>query len=287
MMKTKNLRILHDNAADRAILSASSQAGTLGPANLQRDSKSAVLRATGVAQTITVTWPTAELVACVALISTNLTSSAKMRVRGFAMPGDGAAVLDTGSIFPCPAATHGSYPWATLPLGWNAYRWGGVNSWARGGGADGVAWFAPVRVRQLMIDVHAPQSPEGYVEISRLVAGNYWSPEQNAEYGAQLLLQDSTEDYRTAAGELKSALGVSSDKLSVTLAHLTPMDRARLMRVLRENGKGKAMLFSLFPENPDPLLEQDHMLYGKVSNIDAVATPYFETYSAPLQIEGI
>ena len=104
---------------------------------------------------------------------------------------------------------------------------------------------------------------------------------------AQLQLQDGSEDYRTAAGDLKTAMGSTSDKLSINLAHLTPMDRARLMRILRENSKGKSMLFSLFPENPDPLLEQDHMLYGKASNIDAVATPYYETYSAPLQIEGI
>jgi hypothetical protein len=282
-----NLRIIYDNAADRAVLTASSQAGALGPANLQRERKSAVLRATGTAQTITATWPTQESIACVALIFTNMTSSARMRVRGYAQPGDAVPVLDTGSIFPCPAAVHGSYPWGVLPLGWNAYKWGGVSTWARGGGADGVAWFSPVRVRQLVIEVSAPQSPEGYLEISRLVAGNYWSPEHNAEYGAQLQLQDSSEDYRTAAGDLKTAMGTTSDKLSINLAHLTPTDRARFMRILRENGKGKAMLFSLFPENPDPLLEQDHMLYGKASNIDAVATPYYETYSAPLQIEGI
>src|SRR5471032_674374 len=282
-----NLRIIHNNAADRAILNASSQAGALGPANLQRDSKSAVLRATSIGQTITATWPTQESIACVALIFTNMTSSARMRVRGYAQPGDATPVLDTGSIFPCRAAVHGSFPWGVLPLGWNAYKTGGVNTWGHGGGSDGVAWFAPVRVRKLVIDVSAPQSPEGYLEISRLVAGNYWSPEYNADYGAQLLVQDSSEDYRTAAGDLKTARGSTSDKLSITLAHLTPMDRARLMRILRENGKGKAMLFSLFPENADPLLEQDHMLYGKASNIDAVATPYFETYSAPLQIEGI
>ena len=144
-----------------------------------------------------------------------------------------------------------------------------------------------MRVRQLVIEVSAPQSPEGYLEISRLVVGNYWSPEHNAEYGAQLQLQDASEDYRTGAGDLKTQIRPTSDKLSINLAHLTPADRARFMRILRENGKGKAMLFSLFPENPDPLLEQDHMLYGKASNIDAVATPYFETYSAPLQIEGI
>ncbi len=281
-----NLRILHDNAADRAALTASSQAGALGPANLQRDSKTAVLRATGTVQTITATWPTQEAIACVALIFTNLTSSARMRVRGYATP-DGELVLDTGSIFPCPAAVHGSFPWGVLPLGWNAYKSGGVNTWARGGGADGVTWFAPVRVRQLVIDVSAPQSPDGYLEISRLVAGDYWSPECNAEYGAQLQMQDSSEDYRTAAGDLKTAMGTSSDKLSIQLAHLTPLDRARFMRILRESGKGRAMLFSLFPENPDPLLEQDHMLYGKASNLDAVAMPYYDTYSAPLQIEGI
>jgi hypothetical protein len=282
-----NLRIIYDNAADRATLTASSQAGALGPANLKRDNKSAVLRATGTYQLITATWPTQESIACVALIFTNMTSSARMRVRGYAQPGDATPVLDTGSIFPCPAAVHGSYPWGVLPLGWNAYKWGGVNTWAHGGGADAVAWFASVRVRQLVIEVSAPQSPEGYLEMSRLVAGNYWSPEHNAEYGAQLQLQDSSEDYRTAAGDLKTAMGTTSDKLSINLAHLTPTDRARFMRILRENGKGKAMLFSLFPENPDPLLEQDHMLYGKASNIDAVATPYYETYSAPLQIEGI
>ncbi|MEF2265348.1 hypothetical protein V3C40_01030 [Janthinobacterium sp. LS2A] len=282
-----NLRIIYDNVADRAVLTASSQTGALGPANLQRDSKSAVLRAAGTAQTVIATWPTQESIACVALIFTNMTSSARMRVRGYAQPGDAVPVLDTGSIFPCAAAVHGSYPWGVLPLGWNAYKWGGVNTWARGGGADAVAWFAPVRVRQLVIEVSSPQSAEGYLEISRLVTGNYWSPEHNAEYGAQLLLQDGSEDYRTSAGDLKTQIRPTSDKLSINLAQLTPSDRARFMRILRENGKDRAMLFSLFPENPDPLLEQDHTLYGKASNIDAVATPYFETYSAPLQIEGI
>lgn len=286
-MKTKNLRILHDNAADRAVLAASSQAGTLGPANLQRDRKSAVLRATGAAQTITANWPTAELVACVALISTNLTSSATMRVRGYARPGDGVPVFDTGWSMPCPEAPLGASPFGYLPLGWNAYKWGGVNTWSRGGGADCVAWFEPVSVRQLVIDISLIDNPDGYIEVSRLVVGNYWSPEYNAEYGAQLTLQDTSENYRTAAGEQRTAVGTTSDKLKVDLAHLTPQDRARLMRILRESSTVRPLLFSLFPENPDTVLEQDHMLYGRVANLDAVSTPYYETYSAPLQIEGI
>ncbi|OBV41702.1 hypothetical protein, partial [Janthinobacterium psychrotolerans] len=159
--------------------------------------------------------------------------------------------------------------------------------WARGGGADAVVWFAPVFVRSLVIEVYCPDLPAGYIEISRLVAGNYWSPENNAEYGASLQLQDSTEVYRTAAGTAKTAVGTTSDKLAINLAHLTAPDRARLMRILRECGPVRPLLFSLFPEHADPVLEQDHMLYGRVANLDAVSTPYYETYAAPLQIEGI
>lgn len=282
-----NLRIIHDNAADRAALTASSQAGTMGPANLQLDRKSAVLRALGTAQSITATWPTQECVACVALILTNATSSARMRVRGYGQPGDTVPAVDTGWMMPCSEAPLGSYPFGELPLGWNAYAWGGTNTWARGGGSDAVAWFAPVFVRQLVVDVYCPDLPAGYIEISRLVAGNYWSPEYNAEYGASLQLQDTSEVYRTAAGTAKTAVGTTSDKLAINLAHLAAPDRARLMRILRESSTVRPLLFSLFPENPDPVLEQDHMIYGRVTNLDAVSTPYYGTYAAPLQIEGI
>ena len=281
-----NLRILHDNAADRAVLTASSQVGALGPANLQRDRKSAVLRATGMAQTITAAWPAQEVVAYVGLFSTNLTSTARMRVRGYAQPGDAVAVLDTGWTMPCPEAPLGSYPFGEMPLGWNAYKWGGVNTWARGGGSNLVSWFSAVLVRRLVVDVTGLDTPEGYIEMSRLVAGNYFAPEYNASYGASLQLQDTSEAYRTSAGSPKAAVGTTSKKLSINLESLTPPDRARLMHILRECGPIKPLMFSLFPENADPLIEQDHMMYGRVANLEAVATPYYETYSTPLEIEG-
>lgn len=282
-----NLRIIHDNAADRAVLTASSQAGALGAANLQHDRKSAVLRASGTMQTIIATWPEQEVIACVALIHTNLTSTARMRVRGYARAADPAPVLDTGWAMSCPEAPLGTYPFGELPLGWNAYKWGGVNTWGRGGGSDLVSWFDPILVRRLIIDVGGIDTPEGYIEMSRLVAGNYWAPEANASYGASLQMLDSSEAYRTSAGAAKAAIGTASNKLSINLEHLTPPDRARLMRIVRECGPVQPLLFSLFPENADSVLEQDHMIYGRVANLSAVSTPYHETYSAPLEIEGI
>lgn len=280
-----NLRILHDNAIDRAVLTASSQAGALVPGNLQRDERSAVLRAVGTSVTITATWPTQELIACVAPIRSNMNSSARMRVRGYARAGDAIPVIDTGVMLPCPEAPLDPADFGVMPLGWNAYQFGGVNTWARGGGADGVAWFEPVLVRQLVIDITSVDNPDGYLEISRLVAGNYWSPEYNAAYGASMTAVDTSESYRTAAGQAKSALGTRHRLVNINLEFLTAADRARLVRILRERGTVRPMLFSLFPKNADIVREQDYMIYGRATNIEAVSAPSYDIYSSPLQIE--
>jgi hypothetical protein len=281
-----NLRIVHDNVIDRAVLTASSQAGALGAGNLQRDERSAVLRATGTSVTITATWPTQELIACVAPIRSNMNSSARMRVRGYERLGDAVPVIDTGVMLPCPEAPLGASPFGYLPLGWNGYKWGGVNTWARGGGSDGVAWFEPVSVRQLVIDLSSVDNSDGYLEVSRLVAGMYWAPEYNASYGASLTQVDTSEGYRTAAGEAKTNVGTRHKLLNINLEFLTSADRARLARIVDECGTVRPLLCSLFPENADPVIEQQHMVYGRIANIDAISATSFSIYSAPLQIEG-
>ena len=91
-------------------------------------------------------------------------------------------------------------------------------------------------------------------------------------------------DITTEAEKVATQLRSEADQY---IANQFTMMEARLMRVLRECSTARPLLFSLFPENPDPVLEQDHMIYGRVTNLDAVSTPYYEIYSAPLQIEGI
>lgn len=54
-----NLRIIYDNAADRATLTASTTAGALAATNLQRDEKAAIWRSTDTTATLTATWATA------------------------------------------------------------------------------------------------------------------------------------------------------------------------------------------------------------------------------------
>jgi hypothetical protein len=80
-----NLRVIYDNAADRATLSASSSVGALVAANLKSDLKSVVWRSTSAgipAATLDLSWPTAEMIAGVALPYCNLSAQAAIRVRG-------------------------------------------------------------------------------------------------------------------------------------------------------------------------------------------------------------
>lgn len=76
-----NLRIVHDNAASRAVLVASSTDGALVAGNLQVDDKSSVWRATGTNARLSATWAAAESIGAVALPFCNLSPTATMRVR--------------------------------------------------------------------------------------------------------------------------------------------------------------------------------------------------------------
>ncbi len=76
-----NLRMIYDNTADRAVLTASSEAGALVASNMLTEIKSEVWRSTGLLEHINVTWPTVETFAGVMCPFCNLTSLAMLRVR--------------------------------------------------------------------------------------------------------------------------------------------------------------------------------------------------------------
>lgn len=76
-----NLRIIYDNAADRATLTASTTAGTLGVTNLQNNRKGRPWRATGTTARLGATWAAPESIGGVFLPFCNLSPTATMRVR--------------------------------------------------------------------------------------------------------------------------------------------------------------------------------------------------------------
>lgn len=81
-MPQNNLRIIYDNAIDRATtLTADTTAGTMGPTALQRDGKSDVHRTTQRSVAYRATWTAGELLGGVFITPCNYSDTATMRTR--------------------------------------------------------------------------------------------------------------------------------------------------------------------------------------------------------------
>ncbi|PHV13903.1 hypothetical protein CSQ90_26075 [Janthinobacterium sp. BJB303] len=274
-----NLRIIYDNAADRAVLLASSQAGALVVENLRTDEKCEVLRSVGTDLSITSTWPTPEIVGGVALPFCNLTPTATIRVRGYVEPGDAVPDFDTGVVLACEYARLGSWDWGAMQLGVNAFSYGG-GTYAR-------CWLEMDSIKKLVVDLSDEDNPAGYIEAARLVVGPYWSPEENASYGAGVTPVDTSTLYRNGAGGQYVERGTLYRKLSLALDRMTPLDRAELWRIVRGNGMTRPLLVSLYPDSEDGELEQAHQVYGRLASLAAITTPYYQTYATNLDIEEL
>jgi hypothetical protein len=274
-----NLRIIYNNAADRATLSADSEAGSLVVENLTTIIKSEVWRSASTAGQITATWTGAETINCVALPYTNFTNDATMRVRGYTNVADASPAFDTTALDCCPYSAAGVFGWDI-----NAP---GVANFGYGGAVYAVLWFIGGAVKKLIIDLADSGNAAGYIEAGRLVVGDYWEPDYNADYGLQLGYKDASEHKRNDAGDLMTDIRPRSKTLTFGLSQASPADRAKLMRILRGNGKPGPLYISIFPGDDDAELEQDYQIYGKLSDMSAITLAQFESYANSLTIDEI
>lgn len=273
-----NLRLIHDNAADRATsLAASTTSGALVAANLQNDFKGQVHRSTGTSVSYTLTWTNGETVGGVALPATNLSASATIRVRLYSDTGGSTLIADSGAVYACPGLNLGLWNWS-MPLNGNAFAYGGASKSA--------VWFdEQVFARRCVIDLVDTGNTAGYIDCARLVVGAYWEPERNASYGAQVAVLDSTNTSRNDAGDNLSDRGNLHDAMSLDLKSVSEIDRARLMQIMRNAGAARNVFLSLLPAWADAAAEQDHMIYGKRSNA-GVSFDMYDRFSHKIDIEG-
>lgn len=274
-----NLRIVYDNAANRASVTASSTAGSLVASNLLTDIKSEVWRSTTTSATITLTWTEGEFLSMVALPFCNLTSAATVRVRAYATASDTIPILDTGEVFAASAPEFESFEWGNALLGANAY--------AYGGGTYGVVWFEEVVAKKLVIDIADTLNPSGYIEAARLVTGEYWSPVNNADYGLSVNAVDNSRHERSDAGDLRVERGVMFKSLSLELQYMPASDRNAMWNILRGNGMYKPVFLSVCPQSEDEFEEQIFQIYGRLSRSGSMRYQFVNQFSTQLEIEEI
>lgn len=273
-----NLRIIYDNAVDRGTVTASTTSGALVAANLQSDLKSLVHRSTGTSVTYTVTWSSVQTIGGVALPATNLSATATVRARAYNATSGGTLLADTGALTAASGQNLGNGRWST-PLNANAF--------ALGGAVKAAVWFSGniASVRRIEVDIVDSSNAAGYIDCSRLVAGPYWSPTYNADYGAQSGIEDTSTVRRTQAGDLVPQLGFLNDSMSLNLSLLSMTERAEMVKLMRTAGTSRNVFLSLLPADASATATQDHMIYGKRDN-SKLGFDFYQSHSFGISIQG-
>jgi hypothetical protein len=273
-----NLRIIYDNAADRATsIAADSTSGSLVASNMQTDLKGQVHRSTATSVKYTLTWTNGESIGGAALPAVNLTASATIQVKAYSDTAGITLIGDTGVVNACPGADLGSWDWS-MPLNANAFAFGGA--------AKTAVWFdSQLFVKRLEIYLVDTSNAAGYIDCARIVAGPYWEPSVQADYGVTPQTVDTTDSRRNDAGDLIPDAGTLHDHLELDLKMMDETDRAGLMRIMRSVGTRGNIFLSVLPGNGLSVQEQDHMIYGKRQNA-GVPFDFYNSFSNKLVVEG-
>ena len=186
---------------------------------------------------------------------------------------------DSGKVLGCPAP-------ATKLRGWTPQE--SASAYGYGGGSCARVWLpSRVNVTGVRIDIEDLANVQGYIEVSRLVVGDYWEPEQGVEQGATVTNVDNGKHFRTEAGNLLTESGIRYKKQSLPLARLNIKDRSDFWNILVGNGMTTPMFLSVHPGSSDVALERMHQMYGKLVTTPVMSTPYFDAHSATIEIEEV
>jgi hypothetical protein len=302
-MEQNNLRVIYQNLADSATITASTTAGVTSTDNLKKDAKSLVWRsATGATRANLVVTFTNSVIGGVILPFCNLTSAATIQVRGYT---GNAPTTGTGNV-PVPNVGTGTSPVAVTGTT-QVFNTGAItaapyqsvaeagtlsvnsNSYAYGAGTYGRVWIPiPATCTSLLIEIVDTGNSDGYIEVSRLVIGPYWSPKFNTSFGLSTSFKDLSTNSRTESGDLITNRNVRYRSMNFDMQYLTPDDRTSFTKILKGIGVAKGLFISLFPNNSDDFnKEHSHQIYGKLSQIADINHPLFGVYSTTVDIEEV
>lgn len=266
-----NLRVVYNNVANQSNgLSASTTAGTLTVANLLTEVKTEVWRSTGTSATLTLTWASAATFNAAVLAFSNLSSTATMQVAVYAAVGDASPFYTSAATLCCPTNFG-----IAAPVGF-------------GGGVYASLWFPAKTGSKLVITITDSSNANGYIQAGRLIVGNYWSPERNAESDSvKITMQDDSKNSRSESGSLWTDRGPMYKKLSFDLTYMTAADRNSMWRIIAGNGVSNSVFVSVMPESTDSSEEQIHSIYGRIASSSSLQYRYLHLHATQLQLEEI
>lgn len=273
-----SLKILSNNLFDNystLVMVVGATASGFPLTNLKTESKAKTWRSTDLSSPkITVTWSSVQTISGVALAFTNLIAGSTFRVYLYNATSAGTLLYDSGAV----SISEGY----NTPAGFNSI---GSASFAYGGGANASIFFnSTASVRRMDIEFTSSGNPDGYIEISRIIAGLAIDPGRDAAQGAIVSFMDSTTSDRTSSGNLITDRGTISRAIDFSLIQLNPASRAIMNNLFRYVGKSQPIFISLSTSGSiaeDQLFTQ---IYGKIDQDLALEIPMLNRYNTSLRV---
>lgn len=262
----------------------------MGVQNLKSEIKALPFRSVGNTVTLDLAWPNPEFFGGLFLPASNLTADATCRIIGYSNQNFTGQLFDTGINYANPGSLLGQIALGQ-PLNSNATSSDGTlplnaNSFAYGGGAKCIQWADQQYIIQsLRIILDDPLNPFNQIDISRLITGGYWSPQHNASYGAEVIVDDNSKITRTDSRDFIVDRNEIVDIMKFDIEGMPPEDRAVLTKIIKGVGTYRSIAVFLIPDNDDPLLQQDSSIYGKRDN-SGIRFSSFNAYSNSFYIQG-
>ncbi|MFY8212316.1 MAG: hypothetical protein ACOVLB_06610 [Candidatus Nanopelagicus sp.] len=267
-----NLRILYNNIADTATITASNTAAGFSTDNLKNTKKTSVHRSTENTVVYTLTWSTAQKLNGVALPATNLESGATIRVQVYSALDSTQLISDTGpALQACKTRDIVLYNNTNAPS---------YTDFGFGGATKTSVWFSSVlSTTKIVITVTSAST----IDCARIICGQYWESSRQVSRGITLGYQDSSELTTTRSGNTYSDRKPISETLSFDLEYINDVDRQQLQKIMRTWGSNALLYICVYPDNNNPDITQSYSIYGR-NNASSLQNQYYGLYSTSLDI---
>ena len=269
MADVRNIAVCGTALGDGAILTADSEALGAEAAHLQTSQPGEVWRTNwAVAAGVDVDLGSAQDVAAVALLYTNVTDSATWDVRGAAS-----------------AAELGTTPLVSVAQACRSTLVRDARGWRHALVYLATPALSAVTARYWRIAISDPTNPDGYLEAGRLVVSDPWRPELNLDRGWRLVRRDPSEHVRMSRGQLRVLdHGGGYDELTFRLSWLSRAEAyqglAPRLDALRGGASGDLLVIR-DPTAPDWDAEA---VYGPPASVREIEHPHRDYYATEIRI---
>lgn len=161
-------------------------------------------------------------------------------------------------------------------------------SYAYGGGSKVWVWLpSTITAYGVSVDIIDTNNPNNFIDISRVIAGKYWSPKYNTGFGMSAGTKDQSTSSRTDAGDSLPIVSTKFKELSFNLDWMDSTDRDSFNSLMISCGTTTPMWVSLFPSITDTNKESLFQIYGTISEQSRITHTMHTMYSGNISINEV